>query len=152
MWFEFHQNNSGGHFVINEDKGIGPRVWIEADSANLANDIAFGIGIYFDGVEKGLDCPCCGDRWHEAWQEYEAPVINTLYDLNWHPAVFLHMKDGLYRVTQDDLDGINMVVDTPLRQELFYFLADGSEQMTRVWRYKHTLYGEVVPNFLMGPE
>jgi len=23
--------------------------------------------IYFDGVEKGYDCECCGDRWYEPW-------------------------------------------------------------------------------------
>jgi len=22
------------------------------------------MGVYFDGVDKGMDCPCCGNRWH----------------------------------------------------------------------------------------
>ena len=152
MWYEFNQNNSGGHFVVSEDKGIGPRVWIEADSAELANDIATGIGVYFEGVEKGLDCSCCGDRWYEAWQDYEAPVINTLYDFYWHPAVFLHGKKGLFRITEDTLKQVKTDVDIPMRHDLFCFVTYGSEEMLKVWEYKHTLYGEVVPNFLMGPE
>ncbi len=25
--------------------------------------------VYFDGVEKDLDCPCCGDRWEEPFKK-----------------------------------------------------------------------------------
>jgi hypothetical protein len=25
------------------------------------------VGLYFNGCRKGIDCPCCGDRWSEAW-------------------------------------------------------------------------------------
>lgn len=57
--FQFRQNNSGGRL-------IGPKnVVIEADNAAEANDIAANSrDIYFDGVAKGIDCDCCGDRWH----------------------------------------------------------------------------------------
>ncbi len=56
--FQYRQNNSGGRL-------IGPKfVVIEADNAVEANDIAANSeSIYFDGVAKGIDCPCCGDRW-----------------------------------------------------------------------------------------
>ena len=36
---------------------------IEAKSAEQANQLAEQHGIYFDGVERGIDCDCCGDRW-----------------------------------------------------------------------------------------
>ncbi|WP_420492620.1 DUF7296 family protein [Paenibacillus larvae] len=36
---------------------------MEADTAEQANAKAETIGIYFDGVDKGIDCPCCGDSW-----------------------------------------------------------------------------------------
>jgi hypothetical protein len=36
-FFKFNQNNSGGKFKINEDKGIGSRVYIEAKTADEAN-------------------------------------------------------------------------------------------------------------------
>ena len=57
--FQFRQNNSGGRW-------IGPKnVVIKADDAAQANDIAANSrDIYFDGVAKGIDCDCCGDRWH----------------------------------------------------------------------------------------
>ena len=61
-FFEFTQNNSGGSFSV--DKELCHRVVIEAESAEEANNIASGMGIYFDGCDAGHDCPCCGDRWY----------------------------------------------------------------------------------------
>lgn len=56
-WFSFSQNNSGGSFD-------GPReVMVEASSASQANNIAESYGVYFEGCNDGIDCPCCGDRW-----------------------------------------------------------------------------------------
>jgi hypothetical protein len=52
MYFAFNQNNSGGSFIIDDEKGLGPSVWIEAESALIANAIAEDKGIYFDGVAR----------------------------------------------------------------------------------------------------
>ena len=41
--------------------------YIYALSKEAANRTAQDKGLYFDGVEKGIDCECCGDRWHMAW-------------------------------------------------------------------------------------
>ena len=59
--FQFRQSNSGGVYV-------GPKVVvIKADDAAQANDIAQNSDhIYFNGVDKGIDCDCCGDRWYPA--------------------------------------------------------------------------------------
>ena len=57
-YFKFNQNNSFGHF-----SGT-PLVFIQADNAKAANAIAQDNGIYFNGVADGIDCDCCGDRWH----------------------------------------------------------------------------------------
>ena len=74
--YEFTQNNSGGYFEV--DDKVCHRVFIEADNAMEANEIAQELGIYFDGCDKGIDCPCCGDRWYEVWDnEYvDLDVIN----------------------------------------------------------------------------
>lgn len=66
-FFHFSQNNSGGGFDFDEDRGITHHVVIEADNAESANDLALSKGLYFDGCADGSDCPCCGDRWHEVW-------------------------------------------------------------------------------------
>jgi hypothetical protein len=61
-FFHFSQNNSFGRFE-------GPHnLVVEAESATDANERAQDWGVYFDGVESGLDCPCCGDRWYELWE------------------------------------------------------------------------------------
>lgn len=76
MFFTFHQNNSGGNFVI--DRLVAPYVIIEADNADEANIIAEEIGIYFNGAgDFGPDCPCCGDRWYPAEGEgTELPEVH----------------------------------------------------------------------------
>ena len=66
MFYHYSQNNSGGSFDFDREKGITHHVVIEAENASLADRRAESIGLYFDG--EG-DCPCCGDRWCEAYGE-----------------------------------------------------------------------------------
>ena len=63
-WYKFSQNNSGGKWRYDEERGISAKVFIEADTADLANVHANYIGIYFDGCHNDIDCNCCGDRWY----------------------------------------------------------------------------------------
>ncbi|MHC8516834.1 DUF7296 family protein [Sporosarcina sp. ITBMC105] len=65
-FYEYQQNNSGGGFDV--DDKICHRVLIEAISAEDADEKAQEMGIYFDGVERGIDCDCCGDRWYSGTQ------------------------------------------------------------------------------------
>ena len=60
-WFPFFQNNPSGIFFV--DANLDKTVFIQAGSADEANQIAQSKGIYFDGVADGTDCSCCGDRW-----------------------------------------------------------------------------------------
>ena len=75
MFYEFHQNNSGGSFrppAIN--------VIVEADSANDANRRAEDIGLYWYGADHdGPDCPCCGDRWYQQYQDSDGDDVPSLY-------------------------------------------------------------------------
>jgi hypothetical protein len=62
-FYTYWQNNSGGVW-----DGPAQNVVIEAPSAEMANDRAEKLaGIYFNGVDDGIDCECCGDRWHPMW-------------------------------------------------------------------------------------
>lgn len=62
-FYEFSQNNSGGEMIFN--KKLTHRVFIEARNAEKAKEEAIKLGVYFQGVDDGEDCPCCGDRWSE---------------------------------------------------------------------------------------
>lgn len=75
-FFEFIQNNSGGSFVQNET--LCHIVIIEAGGLNEALDKAEDLGCYFDGVSKGIDCPCCGDRWYPPYSSdgMEFPYVD----------------------------------------------------------------------------
>jgi hypothetical protein len=69
-FYEFSQNNTGGYFDV--DAQVCHRLFIEADSARAAKQKALDLGVYFDGIDKGMDCPCCGDRWYGC-EEVEFP-------------------------------------------------------------------------------
>ena len=77
MFFHFHQNNSGGVFDLDKENGIAVNVIIEAENSKEANRKASDIGLYFDGCQIGIDCPCCGDRWSEVWEDEgeEVPLV-----------------------------------------------------------------------------
>ena len=64
-FYEFRQNNSGGSF----DTDMPRCLWIEASSEEEACAIAEEHGVYFDGIDKGIDCECCGDRWYRPWKD-----------------------------------------------------------------------------------
>jgi hypothetical protein len=98
----FRQNNSGGSFVIDAEHGISVEVFVEAESAAQANDIAERIGVYFDGAG---DCPCCGDRWYRVMDKYDtvATVGPREHLLRWSgdkPMGYFHRLDGTVEPVQ----------------------------------------------------
>lgn len=64
-YYYFNQNNSGGHFHLDDSMVGAHTAVIQANSAEEANEKAEWLGIYFRGVEDGRDCSCCGDRWYK---------------------------------------------------------------------------------------
>lgn len=98
-YFEFRQNNSFGHFEHDPHLGIGHCVYVEGDNADDANMRAKEIGLYFNGCDLGIDCPCCGDRWSEAWglgtpdprrwEEEDGPPPTGAWGMN----SYVHHKD-----------------------------------------------------------
>lgn len=71
--YVYWQNNSGGYFKkirkTYKDNMLILPVKREGFSSNgyvslaVANKKVVPKEVYFDGVEEGFDCPCCGDRW-----------------------------------------------------------------------------------------
>lgn len=106
MFYTYNQNNSGGSFDFQKD-AISHYVIIEADSAAEADFRAVQVGVYFD---SSMDCPCCGDRWSEAWsddgtatpQVYGKDVSSGViekgqFGMKWmgdNPEGYIHYKDG----------------------------------------------------------
>jgi hypothetical protein len=60
-FYEWSQNNSGGTFYT--DDKICHQIFIEADNYDEAEQKALDFGVYYNGVDDGYDCSCCGDRW-----------------------------------------------------------------------------------------
>lgn len=96
-FFTFNQNNSGGRFRYNEHAGITRYVIIEAIDYRHAITRAENIGLYFDGVEDGRDCDCCGDRWYRPYGDgNDEPVIYGV-------SVASHKRDGLFEHGQKEI-------------------------------------------------
>lgn len=77
MFYHFRQNNSGGSFTVDHTRGISVNVIVEGETLDEITERAKNIGLYFNGVNEGCDCECCGDRWYEPWGEGDAvPLIN----------------------------------------------------------------------------
>lgn len=74
MYYRFRQNNTGGFFE--EKPPIASTMFIEADSQQDAIVRGQDIGLYWNGVEAGVDCECCGDRWDESPEEAQ-PIIDS---------------------------------------------------------------------------
>lgn len=101
-FYNFCQNNSGGHFAV--DENVAHNVWIEAASMREAIAKAEELGIYFNGCASGQDCNCCGDRWHEPWtdagkteEEMRADIQSNKdgkYDSWTDPEAYIHFYDG----------------------------------------------------------
>jgi len=75
-FFTYRQTNSGGNFDVRTFDGIAHFVIVEADNPKHANKRAKEIGLYFNGVRKGEDCSCCGDRWSKQSKGYSEPCID----------------------------------------------------------------------------
>lgn len=99
-FYEFRQNNSGGGFDV--DNKLCERMFIEAGSYEQAEEIAESFGVYYDGVEKGIDCDCCGDRWRSP----DIVDLNSLNEKGWEVVSFnseseWNYKYGKYEIVEE---------------------------------------------------
>lgn len=86
-FYTYTQNNSGGKY----DATMPQYLIVQAESAEDANRRAEDAGVYFDGVDAGADCDCCGDRWSRADEQdatdqpclYGEPVMDALLGDYW---------------------------------------------------------------------
>lgn len=118
-FYTYRQNNSGGRFDIDIERGIGTIVIIEAHDAAMADALATYKGLYFNYDE---DCSCCGARWNPAntsWADegtdrpevYGKPIEEYRHWTGEH--MFVHYLDG----TVKEYDGHTSEEETLRVQE-----------------------------------
>jgi len=85
-FYSLHQNNSGGYYQEDKEKGIGKYIVIEALNHKHASSRADEIGL--DNYDS---CPCCGDRWDTLFFEdgEDTPVIEN-------KSGYIHFIDGTF--------------------------------------------------------
>ena len=100
-FFLYHQNNSGGCF--DQDENVDVNVIIEAKSEYESNRIAEDMEFYFDGVDNGMDCDCCGDRWSDSPDYYDTleEAIEHTYTM-WGGTIAYLSNGNSYRVENKD--------------------------------------------------
>ena len=91
MFYTYIQNNSYGVFYVNDN--VKHYVIIESDSAKEADEKAVSIGLYFDGVKNGIDCPCCGDRWYKS-DDPDCGINGTEKPEIWGQSILKHLKEN----------------------------------------------------------
>lgn len=99
-FYTYSQNNSGGSFIINEERGITEYVIVEAHSHDDANGRAESIGLYFDGYG---DCECCGNRWSEQYSYDSGTEIPEIYgkpasQYEYPGSVAIHYLNGVLEI------------------------------------------------------
>lgn len=90
-FFEFSQNNTGGSFVT--DSKLCHRLFIEASSEDEAISKAEDLGCYWNGVDEGYDCECCGDRWYPSGSFVDLEEMNKRWG-GYEIAEWLEEKRG----------------------------------------------------------
>jgi hypothetical protein len=90
-FYELTQNNSGGSFDL--DEKLCHRLYIEAEDVEAAVKVAKSLGCYWNGVEEGIDCSCCGDRWDRV-ELVDLEKINTQWN-GWEIAEWLDRRGGI---------------------------------------------------------
>ena len=88
-FYQFSQNNSGGSFDV--DSKLCHNLFIEAKDEESAIAIAEDLGCYWDGVEKDMDCDCCGDRWYRSPNKIDLNSVNEKWG---GYEVSKYIKDG----------------------------------------------------------
>ena len=100
LFFTFHQNNSGGHYVIDQENGVAEIVIIEAESAKDAWRKLETIGEKVCGMFNF--CGCCGERWSDYMDDddgskepmiYGKPVESFVSEWD-NQTAFVHRIDG----------------------------------------------------------
>jgi hypothetical protein len=76
-------------------------MFIEAHDEDHANSRAQRCGIYFDGVDKGIDCECCGDRWHNYPSKVDQ-LDGSFGESYAHPLDVSSMKLRSRRISADE--------------------------------------------------
>ena len=101
-FFTFHQNNSGGYYITDDEHGICETVIIEAVSADEAWNKLNKIGENVSGMHDY--CACCGERWYECWNDdTETPEVfgekvEEVKAMTFKNKTFVHYFDGTIKL------------------------------------------------------
>lgn len=115
-FYEFSQNNSGGSFDV--DENVCHRLFIEADSEKEAIRKAEDLGCYWDGVENGSDCACCGDRWHTPYGHVDILSMDRKKDGGYPVEKFLTNRAHGVKDFKKDYPGMEWI-EEPVKGEKY---------------------------------
>ena len=152
-WYLFNQNNSGGYFTPPAQY-----LWIEAENENEAERIAEEVfGVYYFGVDAGLDCPCCGDRW-DGCEEYDEPFFPILKDNEGYVDMKLLAPSEVHSVPLGGIFvGRGVVLDFPAHTNLipdkvYYAVAMRKDGSVRAIAPLDEEQSKLVPEYKFAPE
>ncbi len=101
------QNNSGGIFDHDAEKGIGYKICVEAYTKDEAE---YQLACIINSYEASYDCPCCGDRWSIFLWKNEGTAVPEAYEKpltgGWGLPSYVHYLDGRIEAVTTEMESI----------------------------------------------
>ncbi len=135
-FFEISQNNSGGSFITNDV--LCHRLFIEADSYEEAILKAEGLGCYWNGVEGGCDCECCGDRWYQPHREIDLANMVTDKHGGYPVHNFIQKGDSIEKF-KEDYKGMEWIDEPVMGEKYGSPIISGSIKLRNIEDYAQVL-------------
>lgn len=128
LYYVMRQYPNRGDYDINAN--VASIVVIQTHDPLKANFIALSKGIYFDGIEKGIDCSCCDDRWkpfHTNSKGHNMPMVE-------HTHLLTYLEEWV--------QGNDNLRNHPSRTLAYIYFSDGEKEAITVGNVcnSHHLY------------
>ena len=149
-FYEISQNNSGGSFITNDK--LCHRLYIEANSSAEADSIAEDLGCYWNGVNEGSDCPCCGDRWYGAYSAIDLTSMTREKDSSYPVELWVDRKtsaDEALVSLKERYSEFEWIKEPSINEKYGSQIIEGSVKLNNIEDYAQVLadqYGWTSPD------
>jgi hypothetical protein len=149
-FYEYSQNNTGGSFTT--DDKLCHRLFIEANSSTEADEIAEGFGCYWNGVDEGSDCPCCGDRWYGAYSAIDLTSMTREKDSSYPVELWVDRKtseDEALASLKERYSEFEWIKEPSINEKYGSQIIEGSVKLNSIEDYAQVLadqYGWTSPD------
>jgi hypothetical protein len=137
---------------VGVDDKLCHRLFIEANTSDEANSIAEDLGGYWNGVDEGSDCPCCGDRWYSAYSAIDLTPMTSAKDSSYPVELWVDGKtstDEALASLKKRYSEFEWVKEPSIGKKYGSLIIEGSVKLNSIEDYAQVLadqYGWTYPD------